>query len=86
MGDLGSIPWSWRSPGGGHGNPLQYSFLENSMGRGAGQARIQGVATLGHKQVTKTFSLSHRKMYMFKERIDSVFLYYFLSIPLLLME
>ena len=30
-GDLGSIPGSERSPGGGHGNPLQYSCLENPM-------------------------------------------------------
>ena len=34
-GDLGSIPGLGRSPGGGHGNPLQYSFLENPMDRGA---------------------------------------------------
>ena len=27
--DTGPIPWSGRSPGGGHGNPLQYSCLEN---------------------------------------------------------
>ena len=33
--DAGSIPGSGRSHGGGHGNPLQYSCLENSMGRGA---------------------------------------------------
>ena len=33
--DLGSIPGSRKSPGGGNGNPLQYSFLENSMARGA---------------------------------------------------
>ena len=33
--DVGSIPWSGRSPEGGHGNPLQYSCLENSMDRGA---------------------------------------------------
>ena len=30
-GDLGSIPGLGRSPGGGHGNPLQYYDLENSM-------------------------------------------------------
>ena len=30
-GDLGSIPGSGRSPGGGNGNPLQYSYQENSM-------------------------------------------------------
>ena len=33
--DAGSIPRSGRSPEGGHGNPLQYSCLENSMDRGA---------------------------------------------------
>ena len=32
---MGSIPGSGRSPGGGHGNPLQYSCLENPMDRGA---------------------------------------------------
>ena len=32
-GDPGLIPESGRSPGGGHGNPLQYSCLENSMDR-----------------------------------------------------
>ena len=32
-GDLGSIPGSGRSPGGGHGNSLQYSFLEDFMDR-----------------------------------------------------
>ena len=35
--DTGSIPGSGRSPGGGHGNPLQYSCLENPMDRGAWQ-------------------------------------------------
>ena len=34
-GNLGSIPGSGRSPGGGHSNPLQYYCLENSMDRGA---------------------------------------------------
>ena len=34
-GDLGLIPGSGRSPGEGNGNPLWYSCLENSMGRGA---------------------------------------------------
>ena len=33
--DLGSIPGSGRSPGGGNGNPRQYTCLENSMDRGA---------------------------------------------------
>ena len=36
--DPGSISGSGKSPGGGHGNPLQCSCLENTMDRGAGQA------------------------------------------------
>ena len=32
--DVGSVPGFGRSPGGGHGNPLQYSCLENPMNRG----------------------------------------------------
>ena len=41
--DAGSIPGSWRSHGGGHGNPLQYSCLEDPMNRGACQATVHGV-------------------------------------------
>ena len=43
-GDLDSIPGSGRSPGEEKGNPLQYSFQENSMDRGAWQATDQEVA------------------------------------------
>ena len=43
-GNLGSIPGSGRSPGEGNGNPLQYSYLENPIDRGAWQATIHGVA------------------------------------------
>ena len=39
--DPGSIPESIRYPGGGHGNPLQHSYLENPMDRGAWQARVR---------------------------------------------
>ena len=42
-GDSGSIPGSRRSPGGSHGNPLQYSCLENLMDRGAWWATVHGV-------------------------------------------
>ena len=42
--DLGSIPGLGRSPGGGHGNPLQYSCLENPTDRAAWQATVNGVA------------------------------------------
>ena len=41
--DSGSILESGRSPGGGHGNPLQYSCLENPMDRGAWRATVHGV-------------------------------------------
>ena len=43
-GDTGSIPESGRSPGGGNGNPLQYSCLGNPMDRGAWWASVRGVA------------------------------------------
>ena len=42
--DVSSIPGLGRSPGGGHGNPLQYSCLENPMDRGAWWATVHGVA------------------------------------------
>ena len=41
--DVGSNPGSGRSPGGGHGNPLQHSCLGNLMDRGAWRASVQGV-------------------------------------------
>ena len=44
VGDLGSIPELGRSPGEGHGYPLQYSGLENSMDRGAWWATVHGPA------------------------------------------
>ena len=42
--DVGSIPESRRSPGGGNGNPLQYSCLESPMDRGAWRAIVHRVA------------------------------------------
>ena len=45
-GDTGSISGSERSPGEGNSNPLQYSCLENSMGRGAWWTTVHG----GHKE------------------------------------
>ena len=42
--DVGSIPGWGGSPGGGNGNPLQYSYLENPMDRGTWQATVHGVA------------------------------------------
>ena len=42
--DTGSFPGLGRSPGGGHGSPLQYSCLENPMDRGAWQATVHSVS------------------------------------------
>ena len=42
--DVGSVPGLSRSSGGGHGNPLQYSCLENPMDRGAWQSTVHRVA------------------------------------------
>ena len=44
--DAGSVPGSGRSPGGGHGNPLQSSCLENPMVRAAWRATVHGVTEL----------------------------------------
>ena len=54
-GDRGLISGSGRFPGGGNGNPLQYSCLENPMDRGAWQATVHGVE---HDLVTKTTTTS----------------------------
>ena len=55
-GDLGSIPGSGRLPGGGgHGSPLQYSFLENPMDKGAWQATVHG----GRKESDTTEATLH---------------------------
>ena len=48
--DTGSIPGSGRSTGGGHGNPLQYSCLENPHG----QRSLAGCTAWGHKESDTT--------------------------------
>ena len=51
LGDLGLIPGSGKSPGGGNGNPLQYSCLKHSMDRGAWLATVHGAAK-SHAQLS----------------------------------
>ena len=46
-GDVGSVPGLGRAPGRGHSNPLQYSYLENPMDRGAWWATVHGVSEPG---------------------------------------
>ena len=53
-GDLGLIPGSGRSPGGGNGHRRQSSCLENPMDRGAWRATVRG----GHKELDTTERLS----------------------------
>ena len=50
VGDLGLIPGLGRSPGGGHGNPLQYSRLENPCG----QWSLEGYSPWGRKELDLT--------------------------------
>ena len=52
-GDPGSISGLGRFPGEGNGNPLQYSCLENSMGKRAWQATVHGVTRVGHDLAIK---------------------------------
>ena len=53
--DMGSMPGSGRSPGGGSGNLLQYSCLKNSMEGGAWQATVHGVAKSRTQLSTRYF-------------------------------
>ena len=53
--DLGSIPGLGRSPGEGHGNPLQYSCLENPHG----QRSLEGYSSWGCKESDMTERLTH---------------------------
>ena len=51
--DMGSIPGFARSPGGGHGNPLHYSCLENPMDRGAWWVTVHGVTASDTTEATQ---------------------------------
>ena len=47
-GDTSSIPGSERSPGGGNGNPLQYSHMENPLDKEPGELQSVGLQKTGH--------------------------------------
>ena len=59
-GDTDSIPGSGRSPGGEHGNPLQYSCLKNPIDRGAWWAAVHGVAQ-SRTRLTDSICLSVKR-------------------------
>ena len=64
-GDVGSIPWSGRSPGGGHGDPIQCSCLENSMDRGAWWATVHG-----HKESDMTENARPHHIFIHSSVVD----------------
>ena len=77
--DAASIPGPGRYPGGGHGNPLQYSCLENPMDRGAWWATVPGVAksqtglsdlTFIHSIAKTTKNLLNKYVFFCKEILD----------------
>ena len=60
--DVGSIPGSERTPGGGNGNPLQYSCLENSMDREAWQPTVSGVVKSRTERSTHAHTHTHTQL------------------------
>ena len=74
-GDPGLIPGSGRSPGGGDGNPLQYSCLENPMDRGAWQAAVHVVTESRTRLSDLTFTFM-----ALQDLISSFFSYEYHSI------
>ena len=63
-GDPGSIPGLRRSPGGGHGNPLQYSCLDNPMDRGPWLATVHGVAELDKTEMTEQTRVHGKALFL----------------------
>ena len=61
--DAGSIPGSGRSPGGGHGTPLQYSCLENPMYRGVWRATVRGRTESDTTEVTWACACTHYRVF-----------------------
>ena len=60
VGDVGLIPGSGRSPGGGHGNPFQYSWLENPMEtEEPGRLQFIGLKELDTTEATKHNTAQH---------------------------
>ena len=68
-GDLSSIPGLKRSPGGGHGNPLQHSCLENPLG----QKSLAGYSLWGHKEADTAERLSTAQTLFHREILTILF-------------
>ena len=77
-GDVGLVPGSGRSPGGGNGNPVQYSCLENSTDIGAWQAKVHGFAELDRTEATEhaharsliTFNVEDKKINILNGKME----------------
>ena len=68
--DLGLIPRLGRSPGGGHGSPLQYSCLENPMDRGEWWDTVHKIT----KSQTQLSDLTHTHVYLY---VYYIYIYFF---------
>ena len=68
--DMGLIPGLGRSPGRGHGNPLQHSWLENPMGRGAWRATVHKVTKIWTQ--LKKLSTAHTYTYRYTYFIQTL--------------
>ena len=76
--DEGSIPGSGRSPGGGHGNPLQYSCLENLHG----QKSLAGFSSWDCKESHTTEATEHSRTHIIKMSMLPRFIHRFNTIPI----
>ena len=64
--DVGLIPGLGTSPGGGNGNPLRYSCLENPMDRGAWRSIVQGVTESDMSERAHTHTPHTHKMFKYQ--------------------
>ena len=88
--DVGSVPGLGRSPGGGNGNPHQFSCLENSMDRGGWWATVHGVAKSQKQLITHTHThthiYTHTKLRSRYKAIKIMKLYSFMNILILRLQ
>ena len=82
-GEPGSISGSGRSPGAGHGNPLQHSCLENAMDRGTWQATVHGVAK-SQTQLKQLSMHAHHLVHIYLITVSLYILTAFIQFLLLL--
>ena len=71
-GNVGSIPGSGRSPGGGHGNPLQHSYLENPMDRAARGAIVHGFPEPDMTEATEHAHMHISKMFYYQTEFQGM--------------